>query len=337
MEFLADYGLFFIKTITLVAAILLTVAGVIALSHRHKDKPELEITKINDKFQDMADAMNNVILNKKELREQHKQQKKHDKEHKDDLRRRVFVLQFKGDIKASAVDQLRDEITAVLKVATPKDEVTLVLESAGGMVHTYGLAASQLQRIRDKKIPLTICIDKVAASGGYLMACVGDRINAAPFAIVGSIGVLAQIPNFHKLLKHNHIDYELITAGEYKRTLTIFGENTDKARRKFSEDLEDIHVLFKDFIMEHRPIVDIQTVATGEHWLGKRALDLRLVDHLVTSDDYLLDNSQHADIYEIKMKRKEKIASKLANSMQALVTKFYHGVAQEERESRFQS
>ena len=108
----------------------------------------------------------------------------------------------------------------------------------------YGLAASQMQRIRDKKLKLTVCVDKVAASGGYMMAVVADKIIAAPFAVLGSIGVLAQVPNFHRLLKKHDVDFEMLTAGKYKRTLTMFGENTDKGREKFQEDIEDTHVLF---------------------------------------------------------------------------------------------
>ncbi|MGM8225620.1 protease SohB [Cellvibrio sp. ARAG 10.3] len=234
-------------------------------------------------------------------------------------KKRVFVLDFHGDIKASACDNLREEISAVLSLATSADEIVVKLESGGGMVHSYGLAASQLARISNKKIPLTVCVDKVAASGGYMMACVADKIIAAPFAVLGSIGVIAQLPNFHKLLKKNNIDYEMFTAGEYKRTVTMFGENTDKGREKFKEDLEDTHVLFKEFVSEHRPQVDIAKVATGEVWFGRRAMEVNLVDSLYTSDEYLLAQAENADIYEVSYSFKKSLPEKLGIAAQGAV------------------
>jgi len=226
-------------------------------------------------------------------------------------RPRLFILAFAGDIRASAVDNLREEISTVLPLLHSGDEVLVRLESAGGQVHTYGLAASQLQRITDAGARLTVAVDAVAASGGYLMACVAPRIVAAPFAILGSIGVLAQIPNFHRVLKKNDIDYELLTAGEYKRTLTMFGENTDKGRAKFQEDLEDIHRLFKTFVSEHRPQLDVDRVATGEIWFGSRALDLGLIDEIGTSDSLIQARLADWDVLQVSYRRKKSWQEKL--------------------------
>ena len=206
------------------------------------------------------------------------------------------MLDFEGDIRATAVASLRQEISAILTMAGGGDEVVVRLESGGGVVHGYGLAASQLQRIRERKIPLTVTVDKVAASGGYMMACVADRLIAAPFAIIGSIGVLAQLPNLHRLLQKHEVDFEQLYAGEYKRTLTLFGENTDKAREKMQQELEETHGLFKDYVKAQRPRLDIDKVATGEHWLGTRALELGLVDRLQTSDDYLMAARRDAQL-----------------------------------------
>ena len=240
------------------------------------------------------------ILGKHELKKFLKQEKEKHKEKKDDKqKKRIYVLNFHGDIRASAVSALREEITAILTVADEDDEVFVRLESGGGVVHGYGLAASQLMRLREKNIHLTVAVDKVAASGGYMMACVGTHIIAAPFSIIGSIGVIAQIPNFNKVLKKHDIEYDQFTAGEFKRTVTMFGENTDEARAKFHEEIEDIHLLFKDFITTNRPNIDIVKVATGESWPGTRALENNLVDELKTSDDYLLENSKTTDIFEI--------------------------------------
>lgn len=308
-HFIAEYGLFLAKTLTLVLAILLIAGGIAFIASRSRDvnRDHLDIKKVNEKYEEMSDTLKAATLPKEELKREIKNEKRQKKAASklggdtEGLRRkRIFVLHFDGDIKASPLASLREEITALLTVATPDDEVFVCLQSGGGLVHAYGLAASQLMRIKDRKIPLTICVDKIAASGGYMMACVADRIIAAPFAIIGSIGVIAQLPNFHKLLKKHDIEFEQLTAGEFKRTITMFGENTDKARQKFIEELEDMHLLFKEFIQQHRPIVDIDRISTGEHWPATRALELKLVDELKTSDDYLLENSRHHDIFEIR-------------------------------------
>ncbi len=322
MEFLTDYGLFLAKTLTIVIALVAAVAATMAVVSRQKQdaRDALKIRKINDKYEDMAYTLKQEILDKnalKQLSREYKARRK--KKPGTEQRERVYVLNFEGDIKASAVSSLREEITAILTVARPGDAVFLRLQSGGGMVHSYGLAASQLMRIREKNIPLTIAVDKIAASGGYMMACVADRILAAPFAILGSIGVVAQIPNFNRLLKKHDIDLELITAGEYKRTLTLFGENTDKARRKFSEDIADTHELFKQFIMDNRPVVDIEKVATGEHWFGTRARDLKLVDELKTSDDWLLEQSKDKDLYEITYRGRRPLMARLFSGMESLM------------------
>ena len=222
-------------------------------------------------------------------------------------KKRVFVLKFNGNVSASAVTNMREEVTAILTQATANDEVVVKLESSGGMVHSYGLASSQLDRLRKQGIPITICVDKVAASGGYMMACVGDKILAAPFAVIGSIGVVAQLPNFHRLLKKNDVDFELLTAGEHKRTLTIFGENTEQGREKFIEDLQDTHQLFKSYVAERRPQININKVATGEVWFGTRALELALVDELMTSDEYLTHCAKESKVYEINYVQKKKL------------------------------
>lgn len=317
MHYFADYGLFLAKALTLVIALLILMGGIIALITKSKEsrKGQLEIKKLNEHYEETEDALREEILPKKEYKNFIKNLRKSKKSEKEILKK-IYVLRFNGDIRASAVEHFREEITAVLSIASPRDEVVVCLESAGGMVHSYGLAASQLQRIKEKKIPLTIIIDKVAASGGYLMACVADKILAAPFAIIGSIGVIAQIPNFHKVLVKNNIDFEQISAGEYKRTLTLFGENTDKARDKMKQEVEEVHYYFKNFITLHRPHVNINEVSTGEHWLATKALELKLVDELTTSDDYLFDAHKTADIFEITFYKKKNLSDKLSSVLE---------------------
>lgn len=339
LHYLAVYGLFLAKTLTIVLGILAIVAGIVAIATRGKarSKDQLQIHKINDKYKEIAILLRHEILSKEQFKKFMKCEKTTEKAEKaaakaaekaakkstkaeshalvPAIKKRLFVIKFTGDIKASELAALREEITAILTVATTNDEVLVILESPGGMVANYGLAASQLSRIRDRNIRLVAVVDKVAASGGYLMACVADRILAAPFAIVGSIGVVAQLPNFHRLLKKNNIDFEQITAGQYKRTLSMFGENTDQGRKKVKEDVEEIQYLFKDFIKHNRPQVDVDLVATGETWPARRAVELNLVDELITSDDYLLQAVHQADVYEICYITKKKFIEKLSSMM----------------------
>ena len=244
---------------------------------------------------------------------------------------KIYVLDFKGDTAASAVDNIREEITLILATAKAgRDRVVVRLESPGGMVHGYGLAAAQLVRLRDAGFQLTICVDKVAASGGYMMACIGSEIIAAPFAVVGSIGVVAQVPNFNRLLKEHHVDFELYTAGQFKRTVTMFGENTPEGKAKFEEELQQTHELFKHFVEKYRPQLNMEKVATGEHWYGRDALDLNLVDKLQTSDEYLLGLLPQHDVYVIQTRRKptlgEKIGLQAAQIADQLVPTVMHKV-----------
>lgn len=320
-EFILEYGLFLAKTITLLIAIGLLASGLASALHdaRHQAAERLEVEPLNDRYQRLRDALNEEVLDADSLKREQKLRKNRLKEQRKlnakNPRKRVYVLDFEGDLQASAVSELREEVTALLQLLRKEDEVLLRLESEGGLVHAYGLAASQLKRLRDRGFPLTVAVDKVAASGGYLMACVADRILAAPFAIVGSIGVVAQIPNLHRLLKKHDVDVELHTAGEYKRTLTLFGENTDAARTKFKEELDDTHLLFKQFVSEHRAQVPIDRAATGEHWFGARALALNLVDELRTSDDYLLDRADSADLFAVRFRRKKPLSERLHFSL----------------------
>ncbi len=326
MELLAEFGIFLLKTITLVLGILFTIAGLIALSQRSKgkDKGKLSVSTINQRLRELRQEIESIALSKKEYRQLMKAQKKQEKSADRENLKKVFVLQFKGDIRASAVENLRHEITAILSVAKPDDEIVLCLESPGGMVPNYGLAASQLMRIKEKKIPLTVCIDKMAASGGYMMACVADQILAAPFAIIGSIGVVAQLPNFNKLLKKNNIDLEIHTAGEHKRTLTLFGENTNEARKKFKSELEEVHAAFKKFITDNRNFIDIEKVATGEHWLASDAHPLNLVDKIITSDDYLSSLVDKATLLDVQYEQKKSFSDKLTSK--ASIVMQYFGI-----------
>jgi serine protease SohB len=333
LEFLSEYGLFLAKTVTLLLALIVIIIVMVGAGQKQRrgDRGHIEVRSLNDVIEGVGQTLKQAVLNpealKQELKEEKKRHKLLTKDQKKAVkagevsRQRIFVLDFDGDVQASGVDQLREEITAVLSIATSSDEVVLRLESPGGMVHSYGLAASQLSRITAKGIPLTIAVDKVAASGGYMMACIANKIIAAPFALLGSIGVVAQIPNFNRLLKSKDIDVEVLTAGEHKRTLTMFGENTEKGRQKFLEELEDVHTLFKDFISEHRPQVNMTEVATGEAWYGRRALTHQLVDELKTSDEYIVDKCLANDVFQVKYIEDRSRVDQVMERFSALLTR----------------
>ena len=338
MEFLTEYGVFLAETVTIVIAFLIVIAAVgsAAMKNKKPEQKEMFVEKVNDKLKDVKDTLESTLLSKDQQKAQKKQQKEAEKQAKKSgatssaEKSRVFVLSFDGDIKASDVDCFRESVTAVLQIANPeKDEIVVKLESPGGMVHSYGLAAAQLDRIKKTGIKLTACVDKVAASGGYMMACVADKIVASPFAIMGSIGVVAQLPNFSKVLKKNDIDFEILTAGKYKRTLTMFGENTDEAREKFKADLEDTHELFKSYVSERRPSVDIEKVANGDIWFGTRALDVALVDELKTSDEYVTEACQNSDVFTIQFKEKKQLMDKLGIAVSSGIEKSVNKVLAE--------
>jgi serine protease SohB len=325
-EFLAAYGLFLAQLATFV--LLLIVGVVLVLASRRRGHPQgLVVEHLNHRFEDTADELKLAIEGKhpykKAVKARQKERKREAKARAKEAssKQRMFVLDFKGDLRATAAASLREEVSAVLRVAKPGEQVLVRLENSGGTVHEHGLAASQLTRLKHHGLKVLIAVDKVAASGGYLMACVADRLYAAPFAIVGSIGVLAQLPNFHRLLEEKGVDFEQVIAGRYKRTLTMFGKNTDEGRAKLQQEVEDIHELFKSQIREHRPQVDVERVATGEHWYGIRALELKLVDELKTSDDLVLEAAKDFDLYHVAYKRRRSWQERVLGGAESLLTR----------------
>ncbi|MGJ5569057.1 protease SohB [Acinetobacter baumannii] len=281
------------------------------LFHLPKLPAEIRVSHLNARVNEQRKKIAQTTASRLELLQLAQQLAKEAKIRRKN-NQKIFVLDFKGDIQASAVENLREEITLILATAKAgRDRVVVRLESPGGMVHGYGLAAAQLVRLRDAGFHLTICVDKVAASGGYMMACIANEIISAPFAVVGSIGVVAQVPNFNRLLKEHNVDFELYTAGQYKRTVTMFGENTPEGKAKFEEELQQTHVLFKHFVEKYRPQLNVDKVATGEHWYGQDVLDLNLVDKLQTSDEYLLALLPQHDVYVINTRKKATLGEKL--------------------------
>lgn len=327
MELLSEYGLFLAKIVTVVVAIAVVVMLIVSATQRKRQRGELRVTNLSEQYKEMKDDLSLALLDGHQQKFWHKAQKKKQKleakaakakaklgDSTSSDKPRVWVLDFKGSMDAHEVNSLREEITAVLAAFKPQDQVVLRLESPGGMVHGYGLAASQLQRLRDKNIPLTVTVDKVAASGGYMMACVADKIVSAPFAIVGSIGVVAQMPNFNRFLKSKDIDIELHTAGQYKRTLTLLGENTEEGREKFREELNETHQLFKDFVKRMRPSLDIEQVATGEHWYGQQAVEKGLVDEINTSDEVILSLMEGREVVNVRYMQRKRLIDRFTGS-----------------------
>ena len=291
LDLLVAYGFFLLKIITVLLVILIPIL-MISSSTKHRketDKGRIIVKNLSDKLEEIGVTLKSAEMDPKAyksfLKERNKKKKKEIKGKSKEI---VYVLDFKGDIQASAVGKLKQEINAIIASQVKCKEVVIKVESGGGSAYAYGLCAAELKRLVDNKIKLTVCIDKIAASGGYLMSCVATKIVAAPWAIVGSIGVIAQLPNFHRLLKKLDIDIEMHTAGKFKRTLTTLGENTKQGREKFISELEDLHVVFKDFVKENRSKIQVAKVSTGEVWQGDKAKKLGLIDEIGTSDDYLL-------------------------------------------------
>lgn len=323
-EILTGYGLFILEIITLLLVVSAIIAMIMALKQKRQNAyGELQLIDLAKRYKEQSELLNNFQLSEEAIKQAEKIQKKQEKVEAKALKAKIkagdtekrkpclYVLDFKGDIAASETVSLREEISAIIQVAQPNDEVLLRLESPGGIVYGYGLAASQLARLKSHGIKLTVAVDKVAASGGYMMACVADKIISAPFAVIGSIGVVAQVPNVHRLLKKHDIDVDVMTAGEFKRTVTLLGENTEKGKQKFQQELEDTHQLFKQFVSQNRPHLDIEKVATGEHWFGQQAIQMNLVDEIQTSDDLILQASQDKAVIGVKFIQKKSLVQKL--------------------------
>lgn len=315
MEFLQDYALFLAKGLTVVALTLVVLATIAAMSQRNRGRDEqLTVRHLNQRYRNMERLLRLRVQGWRALRRFTRETRRQRRKAAQDQPEapRVYVLRFHGDIRASRVENLREEVSAVLTLARGgTDRIVLCLESAGGLVPSYGLAAAQLARLRDAGLELTVAVDRVAASGGYLMAAIGHRIMAAPFAVVGSIGVVAQIPNIHRLLRRHDVDIELLTAGQHKRTLTILGKNTPEGRAKFQQELEETHGLFKAYLQRFRPQLDLDNLATGEHWYGEQALELKLVDELRTSDDLLMALAREHELYEVSYHRRQPMSRRI--------------------------
>ncbi len=318
MDFVADIGGFLLKAAIIVVAVGFIV-GLIAQAaqKQKKSKGDLQVTHLSKELNELSEQLKIELMDKKAQKKALKALKK--KKAAENKEKRLFVIDFKGSMDAKEVDSLRHEVNAILNLATEKDEVLVRLESGGGVVNGYGLAAAQLLRLREHNLTVNVAIDKVAASGGYMMACVGHKLLAAPFAFIGSIGVVAQIPNFHRLLKKHNVDFEQLTAGEYKRTLTIFGENTDEGRRKFKQDLEAIHRQFKSFVQGNRSELDIDKVATGEVWSGQEAKELGLIDEVTTSDAWLMKQHKGFDVLQLQYVIRKPLSERFAKGMSVII------------------
>lgn len=336
-DILTGYGIFILEILTILLVIAAIVAMIISAKQRNAiPHGELVVTDLSEEFKETVKHLRDFQLSEEELKQAEKTEKKAKKQEAKALKSKlkngekvepkpcVYVLDFKGDISASETTALREEISVIINVAKANDEVLLRLESPGGVVHGYGLAASQLARLKQKGIKLTVAVDKVAASGGYMMACVADKIASAPFAIIGSIGVVAQIPNIHRLLKKHDVDVDVMTAGEFKRTVTVLGENTEKGKQKFQAELEETHQLFKQFVTQNRPHLDVDKVATGEHWFGQQALALQLVDELATSDDIILEKMKDKSVIAVKYKVKKPLLQKIGKQAEESIEGIIH-------------
>lgn len=338
MDALQSIGVFAAQTFLVLFAIIAVILVIAMIAAKAGHKPEVEVELLHKKYKNFRNLLKAHTITKserKELKKKLKEERKAQEGKPIGHEKKIFVVDFDGDVKASAVENLREEITAVLTIATPEDEVVVRVESPGGVVHGYGLAASQLMRVRNKNIPLTVCVDKVAASGGYMMAVTANKILCAPFAIVGSIGVVAQIPNLHRVLKKHDVDYKEYTAGEYKRTVSLLGEITEKGEEKFKQQLEETHGLFKGFVSKFRPQLNLADVATGEYWYGETAITKGLVDEIKTSDDYLMTLAEKHQVIKVKFEQKASISDKLTGILGKAIRKGGASIVEDLETRRF--
>ncbi|ASK18910.1 protease SohB [Halomonas sp. N3-2A] len=325
-DWMVEMGTFLIQATLLMAMVGIVLALVLRNKESGDNSLKLSVESLNDQRRSRGRRLRVTTTEQgarkklvKAFRQEEKAKHKAAKQGKGEAQsaQKVWVLDFHGDLKASQTEQFAQEVSAIIDVAAAEDEVVVRLESAGGLVHAYGLAAAQLDRLQAAGLTTTVCIDKVAASGGYMMACTANHIKAAPFAVIGSIGVVAQVPNIHRLLKRNDIDVELLTAGKYKRTLTVLGENTEEGREKFIDDLENTHRLFKEYVSQHRPDMDIDALATGEIWYGSEALEQKLTDSIGTSEAYLVERMAQAQVYSVKLEPPKTLSRKVGLAMSA--------------------
>jgi serine protease SohB len=338
MDALQSIGIFAAQTFLILFAILAVIFVIALLAAKAGHKPEVEVELLHKKYKNFRNLLKAHTLNKserKDLKKKLKEERKAAEGKSAGHEKKIYVVDFEGDVKASAVENLREEITAVLTIATPQDEVVVRVESPGGVVHGYGLAASQLLRVREKNIPLTVCVDKVAASGGYLMSVTANKILCAPFAIVGSIGVVAQVPNLHRVLKKHDVDFKEYTAGEFKRTVSLLGEITHKGEEKFKEQLEETHLLFKGFVQKFRPQLNLSEVATGEYWYGETAITKGLVDEIRTSDDYLMTLAENHQVIKVTFEQKQSLSDKLSGALGKAIRKGGLSIVEELETRRF--
>lgn len=308
---------------SLVALVVLTLAVIViarAARGGGTSRGRLRITRLNDRIGGLEASLRLPRLGKKEQKAWLKKREAAETALEQSGRPATFVVDFKGDLQASAVEDLRETVSAIIAGHREGDEVLLRIESPGGTVHGYGLAASQLARLRAAGLRVVACVDKVAASGGYMMACESDEVVAAPFAIVGSIGVVASVPNLHRLLEKYGVDYEEMTAGEHKRTVSMFGKIEPEGREKFLEQLAEIHNLFRDHVLRNRPAAKAELISTGEHWPASRAVELGLVDRIATSDDEVMRRVKEREVYEVRYRRPRSWQSRMgrAAAMQLL-------------------
>ncbi|MFT5445513.1 MAG: serine protease SohB [Gammaproteobacteria bacterium] len=340
LDVLLEYGLFLAQAVTIVLAIgaIVLIIAVTARKGQGADDA-IEVTRLNERFDELSLPLKMAAMPAKsfkaEMKSERKARKAKSKKTDDSDRPRVYVLDFKGDMRASGGARLREEISAIIGFASAGEQVLLRLENAGGTVQDHGLAASQLARLKEHGLQLTIAVDKVAASGGYMMACIADHILAAPFAVLGSIGVLAQVPNVNRLLEGHGVDIEMFKGGEFKRTVTMLGKNTDADREKFQSEIDEVHHLFKQFVGEHRPQLDLEKVTTGEHWFGRDALALKLCDAISTSDDWLMARRKDADLLQVNFRHREPLAKRLGVAISDAPARAVERLLQKSWESRF--
>ncbi len=243
---------------------------------------------------------------------------------------RLAVLRFQGlrDLNASGDQRLSEAIDEVLVNRDHFEEAVVIIDSPGGTTHGYGHAYALLERLSASGLKVTACIDRIGASGGYLMALPADRILAGPFAIVGSVGVVAGIPNVKRLLEEKGVSYRLFVAGDKKRVVHFADDDGPEVREYMDEKLAGIHTQFLQAVEKHRgDRVKLDEVRSGDHWSAEESVEkgLGLVDELQTSAEYLLERNREVALVMIERRVDitERFAGYLAARLSARVASLF--------------
>ena len=202
-------------------------------------------------------------------------------------RKSVSVVRLSGVIANGPRAGISDQACApLLEAAFRKGKpsaVALVINSPGGSPVQSSLIGSRIRRLAaEHDVPVYAFVEDVAASGGYWLACAADKIYLDESSIVGSIGVISASFGAHEFLNRQGFERRVYTAGKSKSMLDPFRPENPEDVERLKGSLEQIHEVFKTHVTSRRGgrLASDQDLFTGEIWLGQKAIDVGLADHI---------------------------------------------------------